>query len=231
MAMKNINELVHSYQNNPVYQTQPQRQAPAISERDAAVVNMVFEQLQAIFPAWKRAFPTQTSLDAARSEWTKALVQAGCVTDSQLSHGFRVARESDIPFFPSPGMFIKWCQPTPESLGLPSVEQALHEVSRHRATHPAVILAARATRFERETLSASEYAPVFTRAYEVMVERVMRGEDLEAEVLKGLPQKNQIQHSPEFYQEAGQRGVSKLRALFKRGMNYEPATAGYCGDV
>ena len=46
---------------------------------------------------------------------------------------------------------------------------------------------------------------------------VRTGEDIEAEVLKGLPTREQIQHNPEFYQQAGQRGVASLKALFKRG--------------
>lgn len=188
-----------------------------ITQADAQVVNGMFEQLKAIFPAWQRSFPTPEALDSARKEWTKALVEAGVASEQSLQFGLRAARSKNIPFFPSPGMFISWCQPTPESLGMPTVEQALSEVARHRSSHPAVVLAARATRFERETLSAIEYAPVFSRAYELLMNRVLRGEDLSAEVLKGLPAKTQIQHSPEFYHQSGLRGVSKLKALFKRG--------------
>lgn len=217
MAVQSLNQIAERINNHDLPQLPPERKPMAISERDAEIVNTAFDRLQVIFPAWQRSFPTPESLKAARSEWTKALVEADCVSDHQLAHGFRIAREQNIPFFPSPGMFVKWCQPTPESLGMPTVEQALSEVARHRSSHPAVVLAARATRFERETLSAIEYAPVFSRAYELLVNRVLRGEDLSAEVLKGLPAKTQIQHSPEFYQQSGLRGVSKLKALFKRG--------------
>lgn len=43
--------------------------------------------------------------------------------------------------------------------------------------------------------------------------------------LKVLPTRDQIQHSPEFYQEIGQRGVASLKALFKkvRVQRYTPA--------
>ena len=80
-----------------------------------------------------------------------------------------------------------------------------------------MVIAARATRFERQTLTADEYRKVFAQAYDQVVRRVMAGEDIEAEVLKGLPTREQIRHSPEFYQQAGQRGVASLKALFKRG--------------
>ena len=192
----------------------PQR---ALTDHDSQMVSMLFEQLKIVFPAWRHAFPSDDSQRRALAEWTRALVDADCTSREQLQLGMRVAREQEIPFFPSTGMFIKWCQITPEALGLPTVDQALADVARHRKSHPAVVIAARATRFERQTLTADEYRKVFAQAYDQVVRRVMAGEDIEAEVLKGLPTREQIQHNPEFYQQAGQRGVATLKALFKRG--------------
>ena len=217
MTMKPIGTVLASMGNNPVstgYENQNPRE---LSDRDTRVVTMLFKQLQVVFPAWQRAFPTPESQARALREWTLALIEAKCTSAKQLEMGMRKAREQDIPYFPSPGMFIKWCQITPEALGLPTVEKALADVARHRKTHPAVVLAARATRFERQTLSADEYSKVFAHAYEQVMQRVMAGEDLDAAVLKGLPTKSQIQHNPEYYYEVGQRGVSSLKALFKRG--------------
>ncbi len=194
-----------------------ERQQPVMSEQSGIEINKIFTQLRIIFPAWRSAFPDQKMLNAAKLQWSKAFLEARICTQEQISIGFNNARKSEIPFFPSPGQFIAWCKPTPESLGMPTVEQALHEVAHHRSSHPAVILAARATRFERETLSAIEYVPIFRRAYQLLVNRVLYGEDLNAEVLKGLPSKNDIQHSAEFYQQSGKRGVSLLKSLFKRG--------------
>ena len=215
MTMKRIDEIVNQYKSSGVTVVE-QKKAIELSENDKKTVNSVLERLQISFPAWRVAFPTERAWMLAKQEWMMALVNAGCVTEEMLSLGFKKARESDTPYFPSPGMFIKWCQLSPESFGMPTLEQALYEVSRHKASHPAVTLAAKATRFERETLSASEYKPVFERAYDLLVGRVMRGEDLGAEILKALPTQDQIKHSPEFYQETGQRGVSSLKALFKR---------------
>ncbi|WP_429186967.1 replication protein P [Aeromonas veronii] len=189
----------------------------ALTDHDSQMVSLLFEQLKIVFPAWRHAFPSDDSQRRALAEWTRALVDADCTSREQLQLGMRVAREQEIPFFPSTGMFIKWCQITPEALGLPTVDQALADVARHRKSHPAVVIAARATRFERQTLTADEYRKVFAQAYDQVVRRVMAGEDIEAEVLKGLPTREQIQHNPEFYQQAGQRGVARLKALFKRG--------------
>lgn len=218
MTMQSIAQIAAQIASRDLPQLPPERKPVAISANDARVVNTVFDRLQVIFPAWQRAFPTPEALKSARQEWTKALVEAGVVTEQALAIGFRVAREKDIPFFPSPGMFIKWCQPSPEVLGLPSVHQALNDIARHRETHPAVILAARATRFERSTLTAAEYEPVFARHYEILVKRVLAGEDLSVEVPKALPSQQDITHSPEFYVEAGKRGVASLKKLFGKAV-------------
>lgn len=217
MSMKPLSAVLNAMtvgdSVNPIT-APPQR---ALTDHDSQMVSLLFEQLKIVFPAWRHAFPSDDSQRRALAEWTRALVDADCTSREQLQLGMRVAREQEIPFFPSTGMFIKWCQITPEALGLPTVDQALADVARHRKSHPAVVIAARATRFERQTLTADEYRKVFAQAYDQVVRRVMVGEDIEAEVLKGLPTREQIQHNPEFYQQAGQRGVARLKALFKRG--------------
>lgn len=217
MSMKPLSAVLNAMtvgdSVNPIT-APPQR---ALTDHDSQMVSLLFEQLKIVFPAWRHAFPSDDSQRRALAEWTRALVDADCTCREQLQLGMRVAREQEIPFFPSTGMFIKWCQITPEALGLPTVDQALADVARHRKSHPAVVIAARATRFERQTLTADEYRKVFAQAYDQVVRRVMAGEDIEAEVLKGLPTREQIQHNPEFYQQAGQRGVARLKALFKRG--------------
>ncbi|MGY3993064.1 replication protein P [Aeromonas veronii] len=217
MSMKPLSAVLNAMtvgdSVNPIT-APPQR---ALTDHDSQMVSLLFEQLKIVFPAWRHAFPSDDSQRRALAEWTRALVDADCTSREQLQLGMRVAREQEIPFFPSTGMFIKWCQITPEALGLPTVDQALADVARHRKSHPAVVLAARATRFERQTLTADEYRKVFAQAYDQVVRRVMAGEDIEAEVLKGLPTREQIRHNPEFYQQAGQRGVARLKALFKRG--------------
>lgn len=188
---------------------------PTLSPQDRQVVSGVFAQLQSIFPAWKHAFPTEDRLASAKREFAKALIENGITSLEQIARGMRQARAQDIPFFPSPGMFIKWCELTPESLGLPSVDQAFDDVARRRRSHPAVVLAARATRFERQTLTAEEYRPVFAQAYEQLVRRLMNGEDLDAELHKALPSREQITHSPEYYHQTGRQGVAKLKALLR----------------
>ncbi|AVP94656.1 replication protein P [Aeromonas rivipollensis] len=216
MAMKPLSEVLASMPSD-IQATSVRPVAASVTELDTQVVARLFEQLKVIFPAWQRAFPNPEMQARALREWTVALVEANCTSREQLGHGMRVARQQQIPFFPGTGMFIKWCQITPESLGLPTLETALVEVRTRRFTHPAVELAAKATSWERQTLGLDAYRPVFEQAYAQLLRRVVAGEDLGAQVRKGLPTREQIQHSPEFYQQTGQRGVESLKALFKRG--------------
>lgn len=216
MTMRPLSEVLAGMPSElPV--TPVRKVAAVVTERDTQVVSKLIEQLKVIFPAWQRSFPTLEMQERALREWTVALVEANCTSREQLSLGMRVARSQEIPFFPGPGMFIKWCEITPESMGLPSLDAALVEVRTRRYTHPAVELAAKATSWERQTLSLDDYRPVFEQAYAQLLRRVVAGEDLGTEVRKGLPTREQIQHSPEYYQQAGQRGVESLKALFKRG--------------
>lgn len=216
MTMKPLSEVLAGMPSElPVAPVR--KVAAVVTERDTLVVSKLLEQLKVIFPAWQRSFPTPEMQDRALGEWTVALVEANCTSREQLSLGMRVARSQGIPFFPGPGMFIKWCEITPDSMGLPSLDTALVEVRTRRYTHPAVELAAKATSWERQTLSLDAYRPVFEQAYAQLLRRVVAGEDLGTEVRKGLPTREQVQHSPEYYQQAGQRGVESLKALFKRG--------------
>jgi len=216
MTMRPLSEVLAGMPSElPV--TPVRQVAAVVTERDTQVVSKLIEQLKVIFPAWQRSFPTLEMQERALREWTVALVEANCTSRDQLSQGMRVARSQEIPFFPGPGMFIKWCEITPESMGLPSLDTALVEVRTRRYTHPAVELAAKATSWERQTLSLDDYRPVFEQAYAQLLRRVVAGEDLGTEVRKGLPTREQVQHSPEYYQQAGQRGVESLKALFKRG--------------
>lgn len=216
MTMKSLGMVLNEIATAPSTVQMTPQQRP-LTERDSKLVATLFEQLKAVFPAWKHAYPTDDMQRRALAEWTRALVDADCTSREQLQRGMRMARSHGGEWFPSTSRFIAWCEVTPESLGLPTLDSALAEVRTRRYSHPAVKLAASATSWERKTLSAEAYRPVFEQAYVQLVRRMMAGEDLGAEVLKGLPTRAQIQHSPEFYQQSGQRGVASLKALFRRG--------------
>lgn len=199
----------------PTDRRQADRASVTLSADDRQVVNGVFEQLQAIFPAWRRAFPTDEALSASKREYAKALIEAGITGIEQIKVGMQVARQQSEPWFPSPGQFIKWCELTPEAMGLPSVDQALADVLNHRKTHPAAVIAYKRTSWERGTQTSDQYRKAFEYVYLQLMRRVMAGEDLEAELVKALPTKEQIRHSPEFYHQAAQKGLEQVRAVMR----------------
>lgn len=189
-----------------------------VDNQTAQVVERIFIQLQAIFPAWKQAWPDDTALAAARRSWTRGLMDAGINTVEQVRFGVEQCRRSGKEFAPSIGQFIQWCQPTPEMLGIPNVDTAYHEACRNahpaaeqKWSHPAVYHAAcQAGLYELAHLPERESRYVFERAYLVTVRAIMAGKEL-PEIPKALPKK-----PPVINPEVGRAAIAELRAALKR---------------
>ncbi|SIQ70104.1 hypothetical protein SAMN05880558_1057 [Aeromonas sp. RU39B] len=64
-------------------------------------------------------------------------------------------------------------------------------------------------------LTMEQYRPVFELVYLQLVRRVRAGEDLQAEVFKSLPTREEVQHSDEFYQEVGKKGRWFIGVIYK----------------
>lgn len=195
----------------------PNQPDPEQFRAAAGVINRLFADLQALFPAWRQSYPGQADLAAAKRAWTRALVEAGVTTEEQLQWGLRRARRSGSPFWPSVGQFIQWCQPDPESLGLPSPEQAYREAcamahpdaDHSRWSHPAVRVAAREIGSQ---LPERERRKLFLRAYEIAVRRVANGEDLAAEISRGLPERPAPRPADP---ETARRHLRRMRQLLR----------------
>ncbi|MFM2482770.1 replication protein P [Celerinatantimonas sp. YJH-8] len=158
----------------------------APSTTDGSFFIEVWRQLKVAFPAWRQAFPTKAAEQAAKRVWLIALIENGVTQEQSIQMGLRMARQLEIPFFPSPGQFIKWCQPTPEMLGLPSLEQAYRQALTLRPTHAVVKAAIRATKFERGILPEARFHAVFERAYTIICRRYARGEPIDSAVSAAL---------------------------------------------
>lgn len=172
----------------PVLTMQTYKTAPRQLDAAAAkVINTLFRELQVIFTAWRQAWPDDEAVRAAKATWTKAFMAAGINTLEQVRFGVEQCRGLDQDFMPSPGRFIKMCQPTPENMGLPSAQSAYREAVRnaHPATlgsawsHPAVYHAACETGFhELSHLAADKSRALFERNYAIAVRAVLAGEPL-----------------------------------------------------
>lgn len=198
--MQNVTEIAQTITKRPQTSTvrdgefQP-KQKRVLSPEAVRIVNDLFKRLRVCFPAWKNSFPDVESWKLAKRSWVEAFIEHGICTDTQLELGIRKATEIGSPFWPAVGQFVQWCKPTPEDFGLPTAQDAYFEAAKnasrvrsHNFSHPAVRLAGGATGwFELASQPESKIFKRFERNYQVLVNRVMSGEDLSAEIPKALP--------------------------------------------
>ena len=109
----------------------------ALGDEAVRVVNLLFERLCAIKPAYRQAWPDGKALGKAKREWVRAFMAAGITTVDQLRFGLEACRAEPSDFVPGPGKFIEWCTPAPERMGLPSMDAAYQQALRN--SHPASI--------------------------------------------------------------------------------------------
>lgn len=108
-------------------------------EQVAHVINGVFTQLLAAFPA-SLANRDQHEINEIRRQWVMAFRENGITTMDQVNAGMRVARRQERPFLPSPGQFVAWCKAEEAAAaGLPNVNDLVdlvYEYCRGRGLYP-----------------------------------------------------------------------------------------------
>ncbi|HBU8806207.1 TPA: Replication protein P [Citrobacter freundii] len=108
-------------------------------EQVAHVINGVFNQLLAAFPA-SLANRDQHEMNEIRRQWVMAFRENGITTMDQVNAGMRVARRQERPFLPSPGQFVAWCKAEEATAaGLPNVNDLVdlvYEYCRGRGLYP-----------------------------------------------------------------------------------------------
>ncbi|MEA9994563.1 MULTISPECIES: replication protein P [unclassified Pseudomonas] len=170
----------------PVVPVMPKQLPPGTVD----VVNALFKELRAIFPAWKQAWPDDEALDAAKRSWIKGFIVAGINTLEQIRYGLQNCRQSGTDFAPSVGKFIKWCLPTPEMMGIPAHNVAFREAllnlhpsraNSRQWSHPAVRHAAlQCEQYNLADLVSEKASKVFDRAYDITIRMLVNGQPLEA---------------------------------------------------
>jgi hypothetical protein len=213
-ATTDLRAAVGSYQP-PAMPVMPKTLPPGTID----VVNALFKELQAIFPAWKQAWPTDDALDSAKRSWIKAFIVEGITQLEQIRFGVERCRSLGTDFMPSVGRFIKLCQPTPEMLGIPPHDKAFREAleNSHPSrfgdrtwSHPAVRHAALQCEMHNlGDLIPEKASEVFDRAYEITIRRLVAGLPLE-DIAIGIGhdgQKTELELAEEF---ANQRQVRLL---------------------
>jgi hypothetical protein len=105
-----------------------------IDNGTSRVVDELFIALQAIFPAFKQAWPTQSELDEAKYHWTCAFLDSGLNDLSKIALGIKKCRMLNMAFVPNCGQFIAMCERNSDDLGLPSIHSAYKEACEN--SHP-----------------------------------------------------------------------------------------------
>lgn len=168
---------------------------PVFTTEDALLVENVFKELISIFPAWQKAYPSKEMEQTAKKTWTKGFIENDIHSLEQIRWGLRKARSSGIPFIPSVGQFVQWCQPTAEDFGLPDARSAYLECCKNsrfldgvKWSHVGVYVAGKATGwYEFSNRPERETWPLFKRNYDVVLNRLVNRENLKAEIPLALP--------------------------------------------
>jgi hypothetical protein len=160
---------------------------------------------------FNKAFPTPEKLQYAKRLWFSNLKEFS--SDQILKATHRAIKESE--FLPTVRGIRKYLEQSLDAFGLPDVHSAYMEACRapspkaeYRWSHPAVYFAGLASDWFFLANNTEQKAfPVFERNYQILCERVKRGEDLEVPVARALPETSQKPLS----REEQQAHMKKLR--------------------
>lgn len=190
------------------------RTEPTAAHVDA--INQLFTELElAYHNQFRRAFPDAMQLGMAKQLWLHALCD---LPPTRLRAGVRRAIKAS-EFLPSLHTLREFCDPDPRELGLPDAHSAYIEACRapspkreQRWSHPAVYRAGvESGWFFLANNPESVALPVFKRNYELLVQRLLDGEDLDVPLPKALPE----EISRPLPREEQKARLQKLRAELK----------------
>ncbi|MRI32021.1 hypothetical protein EOPP23_03280 [Endozoicomonas sp. OPT23] len=154
-------------------------------------INGLFTLLEDAYPLkFKRAFPTDDDVNRAKRVWYQSLKE---FSPKRIMLAGQKALDTS-KFFPDLGDIRELCRLRYDEMGLKEPLQAYYEACHspdqsrnYRWSHIAIYLAAKQTGWM--TLRSEEQRialPIFERNYNIICNRVLDGEDLEAEILQGL---------------------------------------------
>lgn len=212
--MKSVSNMLRQMPNVPSAEVVPLK----VDAGTVQVINALFRELMAIFPAWKQAWPDQEAIGAAKATWTKAFMAEKITRIEQIRFGIEQCRKLGSDFAPSVGKFIKLCQPTPEMLGIPPLAKAFRESCRNAHpsmagqanwSHQAVWHTAKECGFESlNRLETTLALKLFERNYTITIRRLIEGLPLQTMPL-ALASKTVGRRTPDI----GNKALAELRAL------------------
>lgn len=186
-----------------------------VDDDTAEVVERLFRQLQAIFPAHKQAWPDDKALAAAMRSWTKGFIAEGICTLEHIRFGIEQCRKSGSPFAPSIGQFIVWCTPGPEAYGMPAASDAWIEALMGVYSHEAVRIAANYTGlFDLRACKQDDKGmrARFDHSYQIVLRRAQAGQPLDGNILTAIghdSQKTALELADELAEQENQARIIK----------------------
>lgn len=217
--MKNVTQMIpgaaRALGTAAPYQAPAQTgtQLGVVDDATGEVVERLFRQLQAIFPAHKQAWPDDKAKAAAMRNWTMGFMAAGIRTLEQIRYGIEQCRRSGSPFAPSIGQFIGWCTPGPEAFGLPASADAWVEALMAVYSHEGVKIAAIATGlFDLRSAKQEDKGlrQRFEHNYTIVIRRAQSGQPLDGKILTGIghdSQKTELELAEEQAEQAVQARI------------------------
>ncbi|MEE4652814.1 replication protein P [Pseudomonas alliivorans] len=217
--MKNVTQMIpgaaRALGTAAPYQAPAQTgtQLGVVDDATGEVVERLFRQLQAIFPAHKQAWPDDKAKAAAMRNWTMGFMAAGIRTLEQIRYGIEQCRRSGSPFAPSVGQFIGWCTPGPEAFGLPASADAWMEALMAVYSHEGVKIAAIATGlFDLRSAKQEDKGlrQRFDHNYTIVIRRAQAGQPLDGKILTGIghdSQKTELELAEEQAEQAVQARI------------------------
>ena len=190
-------------------------QLGVVDDATGEVVERLFRQLQAIFPAHKQAWPDDKAKAAAMRNWTMGFMAAGIRSLEQIRYGIEQCRKSGSPFAPSVGQFIGWCTPGPEAFGLPASADAWLEALMGTYSHEGVKIAAVATGlFDLRSAKQDDKGlrQRFNHNYTIVIRRAQSGQPLDGKILTGIghdSQKTELELADELAEQETQARIIK----------------------
>src|SRR5271156_2223818 len=138
--MKHISEFLNKSElSDPRdnFQYQEPFQPSHHEAKTEQVVDEIFIKLEAIFSGFKYTWPTDEKIENAKREWVLAFLDSDVKEIEKINIGLSKLRHLDSNFPPSPGQFIKLCEPSFEELGWPSIDAAYREAVA--LSHPQMV--------------------------------------------------------------------------------------------
>lgn len=106
--MKSIAQIAQA--SNITQRPMQPQQTAQLNDFAARNINGIFKSLCNTFPNWRNVYRDADELQAAKTTFTRGMMENGIISSEQVKRGLAKARSQESDFFPSVGKFCSWCR-------------------------------------------------------------------------------------------------------------------------